>query len=509
MSRKNGGIIGPANTPVGGFLAGVASGVWRTNDLLNFVGNSQWPKAPENIDNSCLFDGSGYAQKSISTAGSGTTATFSAWVKASAEPDKAIFTSYIDSNNFVEIYFTSGQFRVYHYDSGGTSNDVKTNAYYRDQSAWYHFHVIFDTTNGTEADRIQMYVNGTRVTSFATSNYPTSSQDLELSSSSATFNLGARNGDEQWKGYMAEVVFIDGQALTPSSFGETNTATGIWTPKKIGQIASAGTNSFYLNFKDSSNLGKDESGLSNNFTVSGLASTDQMTDTCVENFATLNALNVPTSNQPTFSDGNLTSITNNSTGSYKWGGCSTIGVTSGKWYCEAKATVDSTYSRNVIGITGNATELARTNASILNATHSWGYYSSNGTVQGNGSGDISGYNTSYTTGDIIGVAMDLDNNKLYFSKNGTFLNSGDPTSGSTGTGAISIVAASTTTDGAYFFAQTDDTGTSSPSKFEFNFGSPTYSISSGNSDANGHGNFEYAVPSGYYALNTSNLNTYG
>ena len=171
--------------------------------------------------------------------------------------------------------------------------------------------------------------------------------------------------------------------------------------------------------------------------------------------------------------------------------------------------MDSTYSRNVIGITGNATELARTNASILNATYSWGYYSSNGTVQGNGSGDISGYSTSYTTGDIVGVAMDLDNNKLYFSKNGTFLNSGDPTSGSTGTGAISIVAASTTTDGAYFFAQTDDTGTSSPSKFEFNFGSPPYSISSGNADANGFGNFEYAVPSGYFALNTKNLAEYG
>ena len=146
MSRKNGGIIGPANTPVGGFLAGVASGVWRTNDLLNFVGNNQWPKAPENIENSCLFDGSGYAQRSISTAGSGTTATFSAWVKPSAEPDKAIFTSYIDSNNYVEIYFSSGAFRVYHYDSGGTSNDIKT------------FSILLKEYLATEVSRLNMTI---------------------------------------------------------------------------------------------------------------------------------------------------------------------------------------------------------------------------------------------------------------------------------------------------------------------------------------------------------------
>ena len=108
------------------------------------------------------------------------------------------------------------------------------------------------------------------------------------------------------------------------------------------------------------------------------------------------------------------------------------------------------------------------------------------------------------------MALDLDNNKLYFRKNNdAWQNSGNPTSGASGTGAVSIIAASATNDGAYFFAQTDDTGTSSPSKFEFNFGSPPYSISSGNSDADGFGNFEYAVPSGYYALNTSNLNTYG
>ena len=506
MSRKNGGIIGPANTPVGGIITGVASGVWRTNDLLNFVGNNQWPKAPENIENSCLFDGSGYAQRSISTAGSGTTATFSAWVKPSALPDKAIFTSYIDSNNFVEIYFNSGAFRVYHYDSGGTSNDIKTTPVYKDESAWYNFHVIFDTTNGTEADRIKMYVNGAEVTALATSNYPTSSQDLELSSTSATFNLGARNGDEQWKGYMAEVVFIDGQALTPSSFGETNTATGIWTPKKIGQIASAGTNSFYLNFKDSSNLGKDESGLSNNFTVSGLASTDQMTDTCVENFATLN----PNVVNKSYNDGSLAE------GNLKFapGGraiaCSTIGVTKGKWYAEFKATDAGALSIGVGDLQLGIQAIGQSNPIYYdnNPSYAIGYYNSNGNLSYNGTS--TSYGNSYTDNDIIGVALDMDNYAVYFSKNGTFQNSGDPTSGSSKTGdATSTASYNPLNSGEPMFLFVEDFSAAGVGECLLNFGNPPFSISSGNSDANGHGNFEYSVPSGYYALNTSNLNTYG
>ena len=499
MSRKNGGIIGPANTPVGGIIAGVASGVWRTNDLLNFVGNNQWPKAPENIENSCLFDGSGYAQRSISTAGSGTTATFSAWVKPSALPDKAIFTSYIDSNNYVEIYFSSGAFRVYHYDGGSTSNDIKTTPLYKDESSWYHFHVIFDTTNGTEADRIQMYVNGDRVTALATSNYPTSSQDLELSSSSATFNLGARNGDEQWKGYMAEVVFIDGQALTPSSFGETNTATGIWTPKKIGQIASAGTNSFYLDFKDSSNLGKDQSGLGNDFTVSGLASTDQMTDTCVNNFATFNSIAYGESGAlATFANGNLDIIR----GSASWRTApATIGaLNKGKWYYECKVGTilsSSPYRYIQVGVISEDAVFGCIDSYHDSTTYSYAYHWDGQKYVNN---SASSFGSAITSGSTVMIALDFDNNYIYAGLDGTWQNSGDPTSGSSGTGALSALQS-----GQNWFPTVSVYNTT----HQINFGSPHYSISSGNSDANGHGNFEYSVPSGYYALNTSNLNTYG
>jgi len=509
MSRRNGGIIGPTNTPVAGLFKGVAGGVWRMNDVLTFVSNNQWPKGPQSIDNSCRFDdgSTDYLSKTFSSSGtSDKIFTTSVWLKRSElGAEQGIFTAGTSQREFIR--FESDDTLTYRRASG-TTFQLTTSQVFRDISAWYHIVIAVDTTQGTDSNRIKFYVNGSQITSFGTSTYP-SQNYLPKIGGGQTHNIGrdSEQANPYYDGYMAEFVFIDGQALDPTSFGETDSTTGIWKPKRIGAFASAGTNSFYLDFKDSSNLGNDASGLNNDFTVNNLTSIDQSTDTCVENFATLNILNLPSSNQPTFSDGNLTSTTS-SNGSSKWGGCSSIGVSSGKWYCEAKATVDST-SRNVIGITGDATELARTSASILNATHSWGYYSSDGSVLGNGGGAVSGYSTTYTTGDIIGIAMDLDNNKLYFSKNGTFLNSGDPTSGSTGTGAISITAATSTNDGAYFFAQTDDTSGSAVSKFEFNFGSPSFSISSGNSDANGFGNFEYAVPSGFYALNTSNLNTYG
>ena len=509
MSRRNGGIIGPTNTPVGGLMTGVAGGVWRMNDVLTFVSNNQWPSGPQNIDNSCRFeDGNNdYLVKTFVTPTNQYLYTISMWVKRSLlGSNQTLFGVGDDGSNNATLKFTADdQIQIYDHISGVDKLQKKTNTLLRDTSAWYHIFVSSDRSIGSPST--QIYINGVQVTSFA-ANTEYSQNDSGKFNTAVNHYLGVyTNNSEKFSGYIAEAVFVDGLALAHTDFGETDSTTGIWKPKKIGKLGDVGNNTFYLDFKDSSSLGNDASGKNNDFTATNLTSIDQSTDTCVENFATLNSLNVPLSNQPTFSEGNLTSITSTD-GSSKWGGCSTIGMTSGKFYCEAKATVDST-SRSVIGITGDSTNLARTSGTILNATHSWGYYSSDGAVQGNGGGNESGYSTSYTTGDIIGIALDLDNNKLYFSKNGTFLNSGDPTSGSTGTGAVSIIAASSTNDGAYFFAQSDDTSTSAVSKFEFNFGSPPFSISSGNSDANGHGNFEYAVPSGFYALNTSNINTYG
>jgi len=490
MSSDNGGIIGVVNDPT----STVASGVWQQEEQYEAKVNGTWPQRPLFTTKSVRLAGDAYGQKSISNSGSGTTATFSAWIKLSALPDKALFTSYIDSNNYVEIYFSSGQFRVFHYDSGSTSNDVKTTPVYRDQSAWYNFHVIFDTTNGTEADRIQIYVNGTRVTSLATSNYPTSSQDLELNSSSATLNFAARNADEQFLGYMSEIIWVDGQALAPTSFGVSN-SDGVWTP--IPYTGTFGTNGFNLQFENAAALGEDSSANGNNFTVNNLTSIDQSTDYPEVNFATLNPLHFGTTIAPSYSnlsEGNLKFVSTQSGSPYPYY-FSTIAVSQGKWYAEFKR-VNST------AIMGIATGVA--DSYLGNNANDYAMYE-NGQIITSGSGTA--YGDAMDDNDIIGVAMDLDNNKLYFSNQGVFQNSGVPTSGSTGTGAVSITAPGSNGTGVYHFA-VGDSGGGTPT-INCNFGSPMESISSGNKDGNGYGNFEYAVPSGYYSLNTKNLAEFG
>jgi hypothetical protein len=374
--------------------------------------------------------------------------------------------------------------------SSSTVLNLYTNRVLRDVSAWYHVVAEIDTTQSTESDRAKLYINGVQETSFSTETYPSQDQDLRINESGYTNYVGnLRGSGNHFDGYMAEIVLIDGQALDPTSFGEFDSTTGIWKPKKIGAIANAGTNSFYLNFKDSSNLGKDESGLGNNFTVNNLTSIDQSTDTCVENFATGNFLIKGTSGAATASEGNLKATSGQASWETLFG---TIAVDSGKWYAEFKCGATGTQF-GVIDIS------QATVHDIYGGSQSRGWgYDNDGTLYNN-SGNSGGTYASYTANDIIGVALDMDNHKVYWHKNGTYQNSGDPTSGSTGTGAKSLTSGYLYT---FFFGAYNGNGSA-------NFGSPPYSISSGNSDANGHGNFEYAVPSGYYALNTSNLNTYG
>ena len=504
MSRKNGGIIGPANTPVGGLFKGVAGGVWRMNDVANFVSNSQWPKGPQSIDNSCRFNSgsSDFLSGTFSNSGNRRTFTISFWIKrASIGSDERIIEADTGTTgndvNGIEFDTVSGsnRIRVIFYNDPTVNLNLKTNALFSDLSAWYHIVLAIDTTQSTSSDRAKLYVNGSQITSFETATYPSQNYDADWNVSGNNIRIGRRidSSPEYLSAYLAETVFIDGQALDPTSFGEFDTTTGIWKPKKIGSFASAGDNSFYLDFKDSSNLGNDASGLNNDFTVNNLTSIDQSTDTCVVNYATFNSLWIERANnvQPAFSNGNLTATFDN--GSTNEQGVSNIAVSTGKWYCEIKwdsATANTATSTGIFPVDY-----------FDGDPFSSGYiYLADGTIRSKNS--ASSYGNSYTTGDIIGIALDLDNNKLYFSKNGTFQNSGVPTSGSTGTGAISITA-----DTYYLYCS--DYASSGNRQASANFGNPPFSISSGNSDANGFGNFEYSVPSGYYALNTTNLNTYG
>ncbi len=281
---------------------------------------------------------------------------------------------------------------------------------------------------------------------------------------------------------MCEVVLIDGQQLDATSFGEFDSdSPNIWKPIDVSGL-TFGTNGFYLDFENASSLGADVSGNSNNFTVNNLTSIDQSTDTCTNNFATLNSLGSVF--QGTLSEGNL-KVT--SSGAYKIAP-STIAVSSGKWYVEHKIT-DSSPDVMVGIISVDDYEANPGNINYAgDHANSVGYYKDGRRWIANGA---TSYGASYTTDDIIGIALDLDSGTktITFYKNGA------------SQGSINLPS---NDDLDYYFYLVLIIGT-----IEINFGSPSYSISSGNADANGYGNFEYAVPSGYYALNTKNLAEFG
>ena len=436
---------------------------------------------------------SDYLNRTPSSAGNRKTFTWSFWVKrsdlASSRSLYSVDTA-SGTTGFSASYFTStGELFIGVRESSGEKR-LKTNQVVRDVSAWYHIVIAFDTTQSTGTDRIKLYVNGSQVTSFAeqndiTQNFDTSvnntvTQDIGVYKNSG----GSRNSN--FDGYMAEVCLIDGQQLDPTSFGEFDEDTGIWKPIDVSGL-TFGTNGFYLDFENSGSLGNDKSGNGNNFTVNNLTSDDQVIDTPTNNFATLNPLDNYWSNG-TLSNGNLTFLSDTSNVTYI---PSTLGVSSGKWYWEVEFDAKSGGSDSpVIGIT--STQPTAGNQQLGNFPNDWGYFGYSPSSYINNNTETS-YGSSYTTNDIIGVALDLDNNKLYFSKNGTWQNSGDPTSGATGTGALSITDPSSTPLGFYFpaicYYNVSNTGT-----FNANFGSSAFS---------------YSVPSGYYALNTKNLAEYG
>ena len=513
MSRKNGGIIGPANTPVGGLMTGLAGGVWRMNDLLDFVGNSQWPSAPQNIENSCRFDkgSSDHLTRTPSSAGNRKTWTWSGWVKratSDSSNNMVLWSSYEDANNRFAIQISNtDQFQASNLEGGSLTCRILSSALLRDRAAWYHFVYAFDTTQSTATDRQKLYINGVQA-DIVSSSRVDPSQDAELAiNDTQEHEVGAQNSANPLDGYMAEAVFIDGLALDPTSFGEFDSTTGIWKPKKIGQQfaagGGAGTNGYYLDFKDSSNLGNDASGNNNDFSVTNLTSIDQTTDTCVENYVTLNT-EATTTTQGTVSQGNLEFDRSGS--SDGWVSIlSTIAASSGKYYAEVKIIdVGSPSQGCVLGfLNWDKTNIMNSSSTYLGAATAdagMGWYSVGNVFRQGGHVNII---NSYTDNDIIMLAMDLDNGYCYFGKNGSWENSGDPTSGSTGTGGYAT--SNMTAGGTYCFAAS----CREAGNVQFNFGNPPFSISSGNADANGFGNFEYAPPSGYYALNTSNLNTYG
>ena len=456
---------------------------------------------PYVVDNSCRFDGSSdnYMHKTPGSAGNRRTFTISAWVKRSDPGNhRCMIASGDGAARDMLLFESSDKLQFSRYDSSYIYH-IKTNRLFRDPSAWIHVCVAVDTTQGTDTNRIKLYINGTQETSLDTSSYPTQNFDTDWNSTEKV-RVGVDTDDNaEYNGNMCEVCMIDGSALAPTSFGEFNEdSPTIWQPKDVSGL-TFGTNGFYLDFEDSGTLGNDANG-GTDFTLVNLDATHQSTDTCTNNFATMNSIENTAAS--TFSEGNLQVLTHSGNFSYN---ISTIGVSAGKYYCEIKCTAQSSdENKFLVGFAGIPTASTSDFLGENTATDDTiSYRGVDGDYQKAGT-EVS-YGDSYTTNDIIGIALDVDNSKLYFSKNGTFQNSGDPTSGATGTGAISTGSRST---GFWHFAL-GDVDNNTTYTYQINFGNPVHSISSGNSDANGYGNFEYAVPSGYYALNTKNLAEYG
>ena len=456
------------------------------------------------VANSLRFNSgsSDYLSRTPSSATNQDLWSLSFWIKRSNLGSyQSIYGVYANSTNQETLAFDDSD-RLYWqlYQSSAVKGQLTTNRVFRDVSAFYNILIVYDSANGTAGNRMRMYINGVEETSFATDTNPSSGQDSQWNSTTA-HTIGRINTANYMNGYMSELVAVDGTALSPTDVGEFDEDSGIWKPIDVSGL-TFGTNGFYLPFENSGALGQDDSGNGNNFTVNNLTSVDQSTDTCTNNFATLNPLNVPTSNAPTFSEGNTKVVTPSASGGY-YGGSSTIGVSSGKWYFEfITDTNPITVCNSTFGVSYNPGEDARNNwhAGQLN-THNWGYNLGDGKIYYNNT--VATYGATFATSDILGMAVDLDNHKIYWSKNNTWQNSGDPTSGSTGTGAFSLDTGQT------YFVTAGDVNSSPQATIQINFGNPYKALSSVASDANGYGSFEYAPPSGYYALCTKNLAEFG
>ena len=438
------------------------------------------------VDNSLRFnDGStDYLSISGSTPDNRKKFTYSFWFKRShLGTDQALLSYESDSNNRGQIQInTSNQLRYFERSGGSTTTDLVTNRLFRDVSSWYSIIISVDTSQGTDTNRVKIYVNGVQETSFATSTYPSQNYDTNANGT-FTKNIGRRNvnGDYKLDGYLTEVVFVDGTQQANTDLGEFDSDSNIWKPKNVSGL-TFGTNGFYLDFENSGSLGADVSGNSNNFTVNNLTSVDQSASTCTNNEATLNSLYKQASSY-TIADGNLTA--NNSSNTWR-GLAGTIGVSSGKWYWEAKAISGVGSSYLSFGI-GDAEQIPNGDAEPTASSRIYSY-KHNGDKANNNT--QTSYGATWTNGDIISILYDADNGSLTFYKNGV----------SQGVAFSGLDTSKT------WLPITENYGTAVMS---MNFGSPPYSISSGNTDGNGYGNFEYAVPSGYYALNTKNLAEYG
>ena len=458
------------------------------------------------VANSCRFDDGSSPHMTITPGSNGNTKIFTAsfWVKRgnfTGSEQEIISTYSSGSDNTTIRFLDTDALDFVDYQSGSAVLKLVTTRVFRDPSAWYHIVCNIDTNQAVEANRAKIYVNGVQETSFSTNTIPAEDATIKWNSTYAHYIGNNGNSGAYFDGYLAEVCVIDGTAYAASDFGEFDEdSPTIWKPKDVSGL-TFGTNGFYLDFEDSANLGNDANG-GTDLTEVNLAATDQATDTPTNNFCTMNPLDNYYQGS-TFSEGNCQVVTKTGSGSYSFN-TATFWLTSGKWYWEIKYSANTSTDHELM--VGIASSLAPDAQDALGEqTNNYAYRTSTGQTYTGGSG--SSYGDTWTLNDIVGVYLDLDNNKLYFSKNGTLQNSGT---------GVSITDPASTTYGAYSPAFGDWSDANSLTG-QNNFGGcPSFSISSSVSDDNGFGSFEYSPnitgdgsAKKFYALCTKNLAEYG
>ena len=451
------------------------------------------------IANSLIFDAPSDVglTRTPCSAGNSKTFTVSVWAKRCGLGDVSGNNTYgqrifnagsTGPSNFFDIKWsgtgdTEGANRLHirEYSSSAEQIEYWTNRTFEDTSKWYHILLAVDTTQSTSGDRIKLYVDGDQITSWYRSNAPSLNFDTRVNST-ALHNIGKFTGatTNNLDGYLAEFNLVDGSALTPDTFGLTDTSTGRWIPKTLTGI-TYGTNGFRLQFGSSSALGEDTSGNGNDFSVTNLVAGDQTTDSPTQNFNTLGSA----FSGVTLSQGNLT-VNTGTSGSYIQAvGQPAFGVATGKWYWEVKVT---TVGKGLYGWKddgsqgGSQANQGATSASGNLSTGSSGSFSA-GSWFIDMDYDTEVNYTTVSTNDVLMFAIDLDNGKGYCGKNGTFFNSADPANG---TGSIGGCHRANGINKFYPCANRLDTA----SVGEFNFGQRS---------------FAYTPPTGFLPLQQDNL----
>ena len=425
-----------------------------------------------------------------SSASNPTKFTISFWFKRTKlGADQQLFGQ--QESSYFRVYLnSSNELRVY---SGTGSMHLKPTGLFVDPNAWYHFYLSIDTTQGTASDRAELRINGKEPV-LTTSDYPSQNSNLPIFNTSKHCIGGGSSGSDYFDGYISHFHIVDGSNIAYTQFGSVDSTTGNWKINTSPTVASFGTNGFTI-LKDGSTI-TDQSPNSNNWTV-GTGTLTAAKDCPSDNFATLNPLiKMP---NLAFSNANLRFADTQGT---PWtSGFSSLGISSGKFYIEAQQTAGS---YGVLGIVNAATIYmngAASNNGIgtsVIGTPCAVYYGNDGHKKVNGT--ETSFGASYGSGDYIGIAVDCTNNKIYFSKNGSWQASGDPSAGSNG---VSIDANTTYLVGCSGYGGTD---------ISWNFGNgvftttaltgTTYSPTVGNTSAV----FKYPVPTNYKALTTKGLN---